>query len=133
MRVTPIPEVIEETEAARGILSPVEGEVGTVCRHFQRAAEILGRRWNPQIISVLLAGSARFGEIRDRVPGISDNLLAERLRQLEDDGIVRRTLRDERPIRIEYSLTEEGMGLEQAIAALARWAERSYAGMPTSS
>lgn len=130
MRATPIPKAQEETEAPRGILPRVEGEAGTVCKHFQQAAEILGRRWNPQVISVLLVGSARFGEIRDRVPGISDNLLAERLRQLEDDGIVLRTVYDDRPVRIEYSLTKAGMGLEEAIDALAHWAERSYARAP---
>lgn len=105
----------------------MEGEAGTICRHFQRAAEILGRRWNPQIISVLLVGPARFGQIRERIPGISDNLLAERLKQLEDDRLVRRTVRHERPVRIEYSLTPAGMGLREAIDAIATWAERSYA------
>ena len=67
-------------------------ERGSVCEHFQRAAEILGRRWNPQIIRVLLFGPARFGEIRERVHGISDNLLSERLKQLEAEGIVSRTV-----------------------------------------
>jgi DNA-binding HxlR family transcriptional regulator len=105
----------------------VEGEAGTICKHFQRAAEVLGRRWNPQIISVLLPGPARFGEIRERIPGISDNLLAERLRQLEDERLVRRTVHDDRPVRIEYTLTPAGMDLREAIDAIATRAERSYA------
>ncbi len=105
----------------------MEGEAGTICKHFQRAAEVLGRKWNPQIISVLLVGPARFGEIRERIPGISDNLLAERLRQLEDDRLVARTVHDDRPVRIEYALTPAGMGLREAIDAIAKWAERSYA------
>ena len=108
----------------------MEGEAGTVCEHFQRAAEILGRRWNPQVISALIAGPGRFGELRDRVPGISDNLLAERLKQLEAAGIVLRTVHDDRPVRIEYSLTTSGMGLEKAMDALAQWAEHSFARSP---
>ena len=99
-------------------------ERGTVCEHFQRAAEILGRRWNPQVIRVLLFGPARFGEIRERVPGISDNLLSERLKQLEAEGIVTRTVHGGRPVLIEYGLTEPGLGLGTAIDALADWAER---------
>lgn len=99
-------------------------ERGTVCEHFQRAAEILGRRWNPQVIRVLLFGPARFGEIRERVPGISDNLLSERLRQLEAEGILTRTVHGGRPVLIEYGLTEPGQGLGAAIDALAEWAER---------
>jgi DNA-binding HxlR family transcriptional regulator len=99
-------------------------ERGTVCEHFQRAAEILGRRWNPQVIRVLLFGPARFGEIRERVPGISDNLLSERLKQLEAEGIVTRTVHGGRPVLIEYGLTEPGLGLGAAMDALAEWAER---------
>jgi DNA-binding HxlR family transcriptional regulator len=104
------------------------GEVeGQVCEHFQRAAEILGRRWNPQVIRVLLYGPARFGELRERVPGISDNLLSERLKQLEAEGIVLRTVHGGRPVLIEYSLTEAGTGLCTAITAMGEWAEK-YAG-----
>jgi len=99
-------------------------ERGSVCEHFQRAAEILGRRWNPQVIRVLLFGRARFGEIRERVPGISDTLLSERLKQLEAEGIVARTVHAGRPVLIEYALTESGQGLGKAIHALSEWAER---------
>jgi DNA-binding HxlR family transcriptional regulator len=100
---------------------------GQVCEHFQRAAEILGRRWNPQVIRVLLYGPARFGELRERVPGISDTLLSERLKQLEAEGIVVRTVHGGRPVLIEYSLTEAGAGLCTAIDAMGEWAEK-YAG-----
>ena len=108
---------------------PYMGDTGTVetegkvCEHFQRAAEILGRRWNPQVIRVLLFGPRRFGELRERVPGISDNLLSERLKQLEE-GIVLRTVHGGRPVLIEYSLTESGAALGKAIDALGEWAER---------
>jgi DNA-binding HxlR family transcriptional regulator len=113
----------------RGMAPTGKGEEkGNVCEHFQRAAEILGRRWNPQVIRVLLFGPARFGEIRERVPGISDNLLSERLKQLEAEGIVTRTVHGGRPVLIEYGLTESGLGLGKAIDALAEWAERFATG-----
>ena len=97
---------------------------GGVCEHFQRAAEVLGRRWNPQVVRVLLTGPHRFGQIRDAIPGISDHLLSERLKQLEGIGIVRRTVTGDRPVRIEYALSESGGDLREAIEALAAWAER---------
>jgi len=111
---------VDETAAAE-----TEGQI---CEHFQHAAEILGRRWIPQVIRVLLYGPARFGELRERVPGISDNLLSERLKRLEAEGIVLRTVRGGRPVLIEYSLTESGAGLGKAIDALGEWAERFATG-----
>src|SRR3990172_8922404 len=100
-----------------------EGE-GSVCQHFQRAAEVLGRRWNPQVVRVLLGGPRRFGEIREAIPGISDHLLSERLKQLEAEGILRREVTDGRPVLIEYTLTPAGADLHGAIGALGAWAER---------
>ena len=97
---------------------------GSVCQHFQRAAEILGRRWNPQVVRVLLGGPRRFGEIREAIPGISDHLLSERLKQLEAEGIVRREVTGGRPVLIEYTLTPAGADLHTAIGALGAWAER---------
>ena len=97
---------------------------GSVCQHFQRAAEVLGRRWNPQIVRVLLGGPQRFGEIREAIPGISDHLLSERLKQLDAEGILRREVTDGRPVLIEYTLTPAGADLHGAIGALGAWAER---------
>jgi DNA-binding HxlR family transcriptional regulator len=97
---------------------------GSVCQHFQRAAEVLGRRWNPQVVRVLLGGARRFGEIREAIPGISDHLLSERLKQLEAEGIVRREVTGGRPVLIEYTLTPAGADLHTAIGALGAWAER---------
>jgi DNA-binding HxlR family transcriptional regulator len=102
----------------------VEEAEGSVCRHFQRAAEVIGRRWNPQIVHVLLGGPRRFGQIREAIPGISDHLLSERLKQLEARGILRREITGERPVLIEYSLTPSGADLQSAIDALGSWAER---------
>lgn len=95
-----------------------------ICEHYRRAAEILGRRWVPELVRVLLGGPIRYGEIRSAIPGISDHLLSERLKSLEADGLVLRTVLPETPVRVEYSLTEKGADLAGAIEALAAWAER---------
>jgi len=95
-----------------------------VCQHFQKAAELLGRRWNPQILRALLTGSRRFTELRTAVPGLSDHLLSERLKEFEAAGIVTRTVTPTTPVRIDYDLTERGRDLERVIGELATWAER---------
>ncbi len=72
----------------------------------------------------LLTGSNRFGEVLARVPGLSDRLLSERLRELEHAGIVLRTVYPEVPVRIEYDLTDKGRELEAIVAAISDWADK---------
>lgn len=97
---------------------------GPVCRHFQRAAELIGKRWNPQIVRALLSGTTRFTDLRDAVPPISDALLSDRLKELESEGIVTRTVLPSTPVRIEYALSERGHDLTRVIEELGAWAER---------
>ena len=97
---------------------------GEVCEHFQRAADLVTRRWVPQIVYVLLARPLRFRDIRTAVPTISDTLLSERLKELETAGIATRTVTPSTPVRIEYGLTERGRDLAGVLAELSGWAER---------
>jgi DNA-binding HxlR family transcriptional regulator len=99
-------------------------EVSPYCPAFQRTVELIGRRWTGAIIRSLLAGSCRFGEVLAAVPGLSDRLLAERLRELEAEGIVSRTVYPEHPVRITYRLTEKGRELERIVAAIDSWTAR---------
>lgn len=101
-----------------------EPEHDAICEHFQRAAELLGKRWSTLIVGAMLAGATRFSDLRDAVAPISDTLLSERLKQLEVDGIVRRDVTPSKPVLIEYHLTDEGRDLESVIEELRRWAER---------
>ena len=98
--------------------------VDGICEHFQRAADLLGKRWSTLIVSAMLSGATRYSDIRDAVAPISDTLLSERLKQLEIDGIVRRDVTPSTPVLIEYHLTAEGRDLETVIEELRRWAER---------
>lgn len=99
-----------------------------VCPYFHRAVELLGKRWTGAIVRVLLEGPHRFHEILDQVPGLSDRLLAERLRELESQGIVDRVVHPEMPVRIEYRLTEKGRALQPVLQEIHRWADRWLAG-----
>ncbi len=94
------------------------------CPVFQDAVELIGRRWTGAIVRALLTGSNRFGEILARIPGLSDRLLSERLRELESAGIVVRTVYPEVPVRIEYHLTEKGREIEAIVTAISAWAEK---------
>jgi DNA-binding HxlR family transcriptional regulator len=116
-----IGEVTTQGAVASGAVS--DGE-GLVCEHFQRAAEMVARRWTPQIVRVLLQGPARYRDLRASIPAISDHLLSERLKDLEAAGLVIRTVGADGPVRVEYSLSEAGAGLNDVVEALGEWAER---------
>jgi DNA-binding HxlR family transcriptional regulator len=95
-----------------------------LCTRFHRASELIGRRWTGAIIFLLLKQTCRFATLRDAIPGITDRMLSERLQELEDEGLVVRTVRPEPPVRVEYALTKKGRALAEPIGALAEWAEK---------
>lgn len=97
---------------------------GAVCPHFHAAIELIGKRWTGAIISALTEGPLRFGELARAVPGLSDRLLSQRLRELEDEGLVERDVEAGTPVRVTYSLTEKGAELRPAISELKQWAKR---------
>lgn len=94
-----------------------------MCPRYEKAIEILGKKWTGLIIRILLAGRKRFGEFRSQAPELSDRILSERLRELEEEGIVRRMVHHTKPVLIEYELTEKGRGLEAVVASIQAWAE----------
>ena len=92
------------------------------CSLYHQAIEMVGKRWTGAIVAVLLEGPARFSEIKDCVPDLSDRLLSERLKELESEGIVDRLVLEGNPPRVQYLLTPKGMALEPAVASLRTWA-----------
>ena len=98
--------------------------IGTFCPRFHKAVELVGGRWTGAIIRILLGGGQRFNELADAIPGISGRLLASRLRELEEAGVVRRDVECGPPVRVSYSLTEAGAQLDATVQALTYWAER---------
>ncbi|KAB7672477.1 winged helix-turn-helix transcriptional regulator [Bacillus sp. B1-b2] len=95
----------------------------TICPRFERAMGILSQRWTGLIIYQLLNGPQRFCSIESSI-GISGRLLSERLKDLEQQGIVKREVYPEIPVRIEYSLTEKGHSLEPLMKELEVWSKK---------
>jgi DNA-binding HxlR family transcriptional regulator len=96
----------------------------TLCARFHHASELIGRRWTGAIIYVLLKSRCRFATLRGAIPEITDRMLSERLQELEDEGIVDRTVVPDTPVRVEYSLTKKGRELAAAFDAIGMWAEK---------
>ena len=106
------------------IVATLEGRPAC-CPYYHQAVELIGRRWTGAIVSVLIhRQTLRFGEIADAVPELSDRLLSERMKELESRGVVSRTVRPGRPVRVEYELTEMGRALAPAVHELEAWARR---------
>ncbi len=83
---------------------------------------VLGRKWHPVIIQRLLEhGGLRFGELKDVIPEVSGKVLSESLTDLEEKGLVKRSVTAGKPVKVEYALTHHGQGLEAAIEALQKW------------
>ena len=90
----------------------------------ERSAEVLSGKWTTLILRDLLGGSKRFGELRRSLTGVSPKTLTDRLKSLEAEGVLTRTLYPEMPPRTEYRLTEKGVALRPVIEAMAAWGER---------
>ena len=83
------------------------GPCGEVCPHFHEAIELIGKRWTGAIVCALTERPMRFGELGKAVPGLSDRLLSQRLRELEEEGLVEREVEAGTPVRVTYSLTAD--------------------------
>lgn len=88
----------------------------------RRILDRIGDRWTVLTVGALGDGSVRFSELRRRVEGVSQKMLTQTLRALERDGLVRRTVYPEVPVRVEYTLTEAGRSLRAPLRALEDWA-----------
>jgi DNA-binding HxlR family transcriptional regulator len=107
-----------------GIVEPSREHEGTVCASFQAGIELIGKRWNGAILAVLLDGPRRFSQLAAAVPGLSERLLSQRLRELEQKGIVLRRVLPGPPLGAEYELTEAGRDLAPAVEAVNAWAHK---------
>src|SRR5438067_6657142 len=93
-------------------------------RHLADALARVGDRWTLLLVAALLVGPRRFVELADDVPGIAPNVLSQRLRHLEQQGLVVATPYSQRPVRFSYELTASGRDLADAVALLAAWGAR---------
>lgn len=87
----------------------------------ERTLDVIGAKWTTLILRELLAGTRRYGELKSALGRVSPKTLTERLRALEAQGILTRTVYPEVPPRVEYTLTERGRSLGEIIGAMAEW------------
>ena len=103
---------------------PQNGRPARVCPDFHAAIELIGRRWTGAILWALAARPHYFADLASAVPGLSDRLLSARLRELEAEGLVERSVHDGTPARVSYALTAKGRSLAPALQELRSWAKR---------
>jgi len=98
-------------------------ETEAFCPFYHHAVELIGRRWTGAILRAMLAGVVRFSDLAATIPGVSDRMLSERLKELELEGIAVRRVTPETPVRIEYRLTDKGRALEAVVEAVSAWSD----------
>jgi DNA-binding HxlR family transcriptional regulator len=100
---------------------PAEEAPKPVCPDFHAAVELVGRRWAGAILWALGDGPLYFAGLGAAIPGISDRLLSARLRELEAEGMVERSVHPGAPARVSYALTQKGRAIQPALQALGDW------------
>jgi DNA-binding HxlR family transcriptional regulator len=95
-------------------------------------SEIIGGKWKPLILYYLRDKTRRFGELQKLIPGATKKMLAQRLRELERDDIVRRKVFAQVPPRVEYALTRHGASLRPVLESMSAWGTRHRARHGTS-
>lgn len=103
------------------IISPTL--VSQACPRYEHAIQLLGKRWTGLLLNVLMERPRRFCELTALVEGLSDRVLSDRLRELEAEGVVKRVVYPQIPVRVEYQLTEKGQALKPVIDAIHVWAQ----------
>jgi DNA-binding HxlR family transcriptional regulator len=94
------------------------------CRRFLSSVELVGRRWSSGVLLAMARGASRFSEIIASVPGLSDRLLAQRLKELEAAGLLEREVIASTPVQVRYALTASGTDLIESLQPLVGWGQR---------
>lgn len=94
-----------------------------ICPKFEKAVALISQKWTALLIYQMLSGPQRFCTLESSI-GISGKVLSDRLKDLEREGIVKREVFPDTPVRIEYSLTEKGLALEPVIRDIETWSQQ---------
>jgi DNA-binding HxlR family transcriptional regulator len=97
-------------------------DIRPYCPYYAAAMDTLSRRWAGTVLRALLGGATRFSDIAAAVPGMTDKLLSQRLKDLEAEGLIERHVQSTTPVRVEYQLTDKGAALGAVLLDLNRWA-----------
>ena len=100
----------------------MEDPTNPVCRTISALLQRIGDKWSVLVVTTLAGGSKRFNELRRDIPSVSQRMLTLTLRNLERDGIVKRTVTPSVPPRVDYELTDLGRSLNEPLGALSEWA-----------
>lgn len=101
------------------------GELQNTACPIKRLTDILGSKWATEILyQLVIHPTMRFGEFKRQIPALTNTMLANSLRKMEERGIISRTQYNEIPPRVEYSLTELGHSLQGVVFEAAKWCER---------
>jgi len=112
--------------AARDEIHTSDSHEPDVCDEaMMQVFALLGKRWTGLVITVLMQRPYRFAELARAVHGISERMLADRLTQLADAGLVQREVEAGPPVGVRYKLTKSGEGLRPALEELRQWAQHS--------
>ncbi|MCZ1264533.1 MULTISPECIES: helix-turn-helix domain-containing protein [Paenibacillus] len=95
-----------------------------ICEKVEQSYQIIGRKWVALIIHTLMEEPKRFSEIHAYIPDLSKRVLNERMKELEEEGLVVRHVVTERPVRTEYMLSRKGTELGRALSSVERWADK---------
>jgi len=87
----------------------------------EAALDVIGGKWKPLILWALGDAVLRFNELQKAIPGVNTKMLTKQLRELEEDGVIKRTVYPEVPPRVEYSITDFGKTLIPILEALCNW------------
>jgi DNA-binding HxlR family transcriptional regulator len=93
--------------------------------------DLVGDKWSLLVVRDLLRGNVTYGELQNSPEGIPSNILADRLKRLEEAGLVAKSAYQEHPVRFAYELTEKGKGLREVLLALVRWGKKHIPGTRT--
>ncbi|WP_211192899.1 helix-turn-helix domain-containing protein [Actinoplanes sp. TBRC 11911] len=97
------------------------------CRNFEAAVVLVGRRWTAAILLAIGRHAERFTDIRRHLNGITDPVLAQRLKELEGNNLISRTVIPTTPVQVRYELTERGRELLAGLAPLNLWYQKWHA------
>jgi DNA-binding HxlR family transcriptional regulator len=110
--------------------SRIRQGTGSASPALRDAVARIGDRWSLLLVHALLEGPRRWRDLRDALPGIAPNVLADRLRRLERQGVVATSLYSSRPPRLAYDVTEDGRALAGVLRLLAAWGGSGPGGPP---
>jgi DNA-binding HxlR family transcriptional regulator len=94
--------------------------------HVDTTLSVIGGKWKPVILWHLTQTTLRFSELEKRIPGITQKMLAQQLREMEKDELVSRRVYPQVPPKVEYSMTAHGKSLKDVLEALAKWGKTHH-------